>query len=189
MTTCAPLSHLSWVLKLIAWKVPGGTHRACILCLCVPPLSCLVSWEIGQNFMTLSGVTWEQPERMVSPVWRRKCCLRNPECFCVGGHWVTAEINPLLEILPLVFIHREVGQRLFQHLCYPGWSQARESTGTVSSVGLPEVVTVPCSSCHPTCCDRESSWWQSQCCVWVVQGKCAISWQVGSVIPEEMGGR
>lgn len=36
----------------------------------------------------------------------------------------------------LVLIHGEGGQRLFQHLCYSVWSQARESTGTAPSVGF-----------------------------------------------------
>lgn len=114
-----PLCYTSLSVEVNSMKSAKRHSQSmypCILCLCVP-LSCLVSWEIGQNFITLLDVTWEQPKRVVSPVWRRKCCLRNPECFCVGGHWVTAEINPLLYILPLVFIHGEVGQRLFQHLC------------------------------------------------------------------------
>lgn len=42
---------------------------------------------------------------------------------------------------------------------------------------------------HITWCDKGSTWWQSQCCVWVVRGKSAISWQVGSVIPEDMAGK
>lgn len=104
----------------------------------------------------------------------------------VGGHWASAEINPLLQILtPGVYSWRRA--EIVPAPLLAWWSQARERTGTASSVELLRLLLSP-ALLSPSWCDRESSLGHSQCHAWVVRGKSAISWQDGSVIsPEEMG--
>lgn len=82
-------------------------------------------------------------KRMVSPGWRRKCCLRNLECFC--GRALSNWRNKSLATHPTPGVHS--WRRRAEIV--PAPLLARESTGTASSVGLPEVFTVPCSSCPP----------------------------------------
>lgn len=108
-----------WVLKLIALN---GAKRhlqsiyLCILCLC------------SSSFLPHQLRNWAKlPDTVrcyVGPTKKGWCLLYGGGSIAleiwnvsVGEHWGTAEINPILQILPLVLIHGEGGQRLFQQLC------------------------------------------------------------------------
>lgn len=120
---------------------------------------------------------------MVSSVWRRKYCLRNLECFCgralrnCRNKSHTADPTPgayswrrRAEIVPAALLACvEPGRAQVQHPVRGSW-------------GCHCALLV----CPHLVWQRE----QSQCPVWVVRGKSAVSWQDGSVlIPEEMGAK
>lgn len=183
MTSCAPLLTPLWN--------GAGRHLEsrypCISCVCVfllfPALSAEKLCKTSLHCQMLHG---NNQKRMVSPLWRRKCCLRNLECFC--GRALSNWRNKFLASHPTHGVHS--WRRRAEIVPAPLLARVEPGQGgTASSVGLPEVFTVPCSSCPPAG-DKGSSSRQSQWHVWVVRGKSAISWQDGSVfIPEKMGGK
>lgn len=108
-----------WVLKLIALN---GAKRhlqsiyLCVLCLC------------SSSFLPRQLRNWaklhDTVRCYVGPTKKGWCLLYGGGSIAleiwnvsVGEHWVTAEINPMLQILHLVLIHGEGGQRLLQQLC------------------------------------------------------------------------
>lgn len=65
--------------------VPRGTYRACIHVSCVfvfllfPASS---AEKLGKTSLHCQVLHGHNQKSLVSPVWRRKCWIRNLECFC-----------------------------------------------------------------------------------------------------------
>lgn len=102
---------------------PRGPHRACVhvSCVCVFLLFPALSAEkLDKTSLPCQVLHGNNQKWMVSPVWRRKCCLRSLEC----GRALNNYRNKSLALDPTPGVHSwRGGQRWFQHLCWPGWSQ------------------------------------------------------------------
>lgn len=168
-----------------------GTYRACIHVSCVyvfllfPALSAEKLGKTSSHCQVLHG---NNQKSRVSPVWRRKCCIRNLEWFC--GRALSNCRNKSLATYPnpwSLFMEKEEVEIVPAPLLAwvePGQGEHRYSIQCGASWGCYCALLF----LSPTWCDKGSSSWQSQCHFWVVRGKSAISWQDGSVItPEEMG--
>lgn len=88
-------------------------------------------------------------KRMVSSVWRRKYCLRNLECFCGRALSNCRNKSHAPDPTSGAYSWRrraEIAPAALLACVEPGQGEHRYST----QCGVPEVVTVPCSSCaHP----------------------------------------
>lgn len=174
--------------------VPRGTCRACIhvSCACVfllfPALSAEELGKASLNCQMLHGMN---KKKMVSPVWRRKYCLRNLECFCGRALSNCRNKSCATDPTPGIYLWRrraEIVPAASLACVQPGQGKHRwvESIQCGASWGYYCVLLFLSS----TWCDKGSGSWQSQCHVWVVRGKSVVSWQDGSVIIlEEMGGK
>lgn len=102
LTTYAPLLHLSEKsieVNSMKWCQEALAEHAC-------PVSLYSSSFLpAEKFSNASVQCLELGENnqkcRVSPVWGMKCFPWNLEFLCVGGHWIAAEIIPLLWIIPV----------------------------------------------------------------------------------------
>lgn len=145
MTTCAPLLHLSVEVNSIKWCQEALTEH-----LSVYPVSVFLLFP-AMSAEKLDKTSWHcqmlhgtNQKRMVSPVWRRKYCLRNQECFCGRALNKCRNKFHAADPTPGAYSWRrraEIVPAPLLACVEPG--QGEHST----QCGVPEAVTVPCSPC------------------------------------------
>lgn len=136
--------------------VPRGTYRACIHVSCVfvfllfPASS---AEKLGKTSLHCQVLHGHNQKSLVSPVWRRKCWIRNLECFC--GRALSKCRNKSLAADPNPWsLFMEEGRdcsSTFVSLVEPGQGENRHSI----QCGASEVVTEPCSSVPQLVWQRE----------------------------------